>query len=104
MADMEKAQERHAAGAVGEMNDPDHKHPTGIPDHHQDLAAQIAAMSPEEYAELDRRVLWKMDKNIIPWITYVHTTTPHETWASGLAAPDLRVSRRQRLHPACSTL
>ena len=34
-------------------------------------AAEVAAMSPEEYAAFERKLLRKMDLKIIPWITYV---------------------------------
>jgi hypothetical protein len=50
-------------------NEADHKSPAGVPDHRREFAEQIAAMSADEYAEMDRRVIRKMDKNIIPWIT-----------------------------------
>ena len=71
--------EKSAAVARAENNSnpsmmdtsPDHKNPYGVPDHRQEFARQLAAMTPEEYAEFDRKVLWKMDRNIIPWITYV---------------------------------
>lgn len=49
-----------------------HANPTGIPDHEQDLARQLAAMSPEEYALFEKAVLKKMDWNIIPWITLLY--------------------------------
>ena len=34
-------------------------------------AAQIAAMSPEEYAAFEKKLVRKQDLNIIPWITWV---------------------------------
>ncbi|KAK4688579.1 MFS transporter, ACS family, pantothenate transporter, partial [Tremellales sp. Uapishka_1] len=34
-----------------------------------EYTAQILAMSPEEFAEADRKLLWKMDKNLVPWMT-----------------------------------
>lgn len=49
-----------------------HANPTGIPDHHHDLAMQLAAMSPQEYIAFEAKVLKKMDWNIIPWITLLY--------------------------------
>lgn len=49
-----------------------HANPDGIPDHHQELAQQLAAMSPEEYLAFEKKVLKKMDWNIIPWITLLY--------------------------------
>lgn len=49
-----------------------HANPSGIPDHHQELAQQLAAMSPEEYLAFEKKVLKKMDWNIIPWITLLY--------------------------------
>jgi hypothetical protein len=54
---------------VGETNEHGHKASGSITDDSQDYARQIAALSPEEYAAMDKHVLRKMDRNIIPWIT-----------------------------------
>jgi hypothetical protein len=32
-------------------------------------AAKIAAMSPDEYREAEKRLVRKIDKNLIPWMT-----------------------------------
>lgn len=42
-----------------------------IPEERREAARQLAAMTPEEYAAYEKKILWKMDLNIIPWITYV---------------------------------
>ena len=47
--------------------------PDTVPDEVDLAAAQIAAMSPEEYAEAERLLLKKLDRNIVPWITWVPT-------------------------------
>ena len=41
----------------------------GSPVYDSPEAAQVAAMSPEEYAKFEKKLLRKMDLNIIPWIT-----------------------------------
>jgi hypothetical protein len=35
-------------------------------------ARELAAMSSEEYAAFEKKTLWKMDLNIIPWITLLY--------------------------------
>lgn len=40
-----------------------------VPGSNADLAAEIAAMSPEEYAAYEKKLLWKIDRNLIPWMT-----------------------------------
>lgn len=44
-----------------------------IPDTDQkrEAAEQIAAMSPEEFQALEKKLLWKIDLKLIPWMTYV---------------------------------
>lgn len=37
-----------------------HPNPTGIPDHRQEYARELAAMSPEEYLAFEKKVLRKM--------------------------------------------
>lgn len=49
-----------------------HPNPFGVPDHDQSAARELAAMSPEEYAAFEKKVLRKMDWNIIPWITLLY--------------------------------
>lgn len=45
-----------------DMPDTDHKH---------EAAEQIAAMSSEEFQALEKKLLWKIDLKLIPWMTYV---------------------------------
>lgn len=40
-------------------------------DHKREAAQQIAAMSPEEFQALEKKLLWKIDLKLIPWMTYV---------------------------------
>lgn len=40
-----------------------------ISDERREAMRQLAAMTPEEYAAFEKKTLWKMDLNIIPWIT-----------------------------------
>ena len=51
------------------MNGDLKKNPDTVPDHSEAMAAQIAAMSPEEYSQAERKLLRKMDLNLIPWMT-----------------------------------
>ena len=50
-------------------NEGDHTMPGHQPHHSKALALQIAAMTREEYEAADRKLLWKIDKNLIPWMT-----------------------------------
>ena len=43
--------------------------PDTMPDHSKAVSAQIAAMTPEEYAEAERKLLRKLDLKLIPWMT-----------------------------------
>lgn len=47
----------------------DYKAHSTTPDHRQVLAEEIAAMSPEEYEAADRKLLAKLDRNLVPWMT-----------------------------------
>jgi hypothetical protein len=69
---MEKSTVIHDPDDVSRMVDtatPDLEMPPTVPDHHKDFAAQIAAMTPAEYKAAERALLWKIDKNLIPWMT-----------------------------------
>ena len=52
-----------------EATNGDRKMPSATGDQHPEFTAQILAMSPEEYAAAEKKLLRKMDLNIIPWIT-----------------------------------
>jgi hypothetical protein len=43
--------------------------PDTIPNHNAEAAAQIAAMSPEEFAAAEKALLWKIDTRLVPWMT-----------------------------------
>ena len=64
-----KASNGNAAGDVMAAHEPSHKNPDTVPDHNAELRAQIAAMSPEEYSEAEKKLVRKIDLHIIPWIT-----------------------------------
>ena len=64
------AEKLEAANALS--NASDSKTPSTIPDHRQVLAEEIAAMSPEEYEAADKKLLAKLDRNLVPWMTWVH--------------------------------
>lgn len=60
---------RHNVAAESEAKREDAKMPDTLPDHSQAAAAELAAMSPEEYAAFEKKLMWKLDLKIIPWIT-----------------------------------
>ena len=71
--DVEKSHKANGVDGIGnghaeDTNGDGKISPTG-PDHRSEFGAKIAAMSPEEYAEAEKKLLRKMDLNIIPWIT-----------------------------------
>ncbi|KAL0243529.1 hypothetical protein I308_105495 [Cryptococcus tetragattii IND107] len=41
-------------------------------DHKREAAEQIAAMSPEEFQALEKKLLWKIDLKLIPWMTLLY--------------------------------
>lgn len=49
-------------------------------DHKQEAAEQIAAMSPEEFQALEKKLLWKIDLKLIPWMTYVKLSSYELCW------------------------
>ncbi|OCF76535.1 hypothetical protein I204_02232 [Kwoniella mangroviensis CBS 8886] len=53
-------------------NTEDSKMPDTMPDHSKLAAEQIASMSPEEYAEAEKKLLRKLDLNLIPWMTLLY--------------------------------
>lgn len=44
-------------------------------DYKREAAEQIAAMSPEEFHALEKKLLWKIDLKLIPWMTYVEPSS-----------------------------
>lgn len=52
-----------------DTRDVDYSH---VPEERREAARQLAAMTPEEYAAFEKKTLWKMDLNIIPWITLLY--------------------------------
>ncbi|WVN88810.1 uncharacterized protein L203_104023 [Cryptococcus depauperatus CBS 7841] len=44
----------------------------GIGDEKSAAAAQLAAMSPEEYQAMEKKLLRRMDLNLIPWMTLLY--------------------------------
>lgn len=61
------AEKLEAAQVLSDVSD--YKAPTTTPDHRQALAEEIAAMSAEEYEAADRKLLAKLDRNLVPWMT-----------------------------------
>lgn len=61
------AEKLEAAQVLSDISD--YKAPSTTPDHRQVLAEEIAAMSPEEYEAADRKLLAKLDRNLVPWMT-----------------------------------
>lgn len=45
---------------------------SSVPEERREAARQLAAMTPEEYAAFEKKTVWKMDVNIIPWITLLY--------------------------------
>lgn len=43
-----------------------------LSDDRRPYAQELAAMSREEYAAFEKKMLWKMDLHIIPWITLLY--------------------------------
>lgn len=43
--------------------------PSTIPDHSNDAAEQLRRMSKEEYDEFERKLLRKIDRRMVPWLT-----------------------------------
>lgn len=48
---------------------PDEKVPEKQGNHSNEYAAQLAALSPSEYAEMERKLVRKMDLRMVPWLT-----------------------------------
>ena len=59
----------HSDPSVLVSKQDDTKMPDTVPDHSKGVAAQITAMTPEEYAEAERKLLRKLDFKLIPWMT-----------------------------------
>ncbi|KAK8846631.1 hypothetical protein IAR55_005718 [Kwoniella newhampshirensis] len=53
-------------------NTDDAKMPDTMPDHSREAAEQIATLSKEEYLEMERRLLRKLDLKLIPWMTLLY--------------------------------
>jgi hypothetical protein len=47
----------------------DSKNPDTLPDPASDAAAQLAALSPAEYAAMEKKLVRKMDTRMVPWLT-----------------------------------
>ena len=75
MADIEKA---HRAPATGMLTDPS----MGLVEDREDgknsltdrvvatdAAAELARLTPEEYREMEKALIWRIDKKLIPWMT-----------------------------------
>jgi hypothetical protein len=45
---------------------------SNLPEERRPYARELAAMTPAEYAAFEKKTLWKMDLNIIPWITLLY--------------------------------
>jgi len=73
----EKTNGHHASHQSDTHSDPsllvtsqeDTKMPHSIPDHVKAIADEIGRMTPEEYALADKKLLWKLDTRLIPWMT-----------------------------------
>ncbi|EIW68677.1 hypothetical protein TREMEDRAFT_44495 [Tremella mesenterica DSM 1558] len=68
--DSEKLHRADSSAFVADTED--QKMPSTLPDHKRALAAEIAAMSPEEYRVAERKLVRKIDKNLIPWMTLLY--------------------------------
>ncbi|WRT65182.1 uncharacterized protein IL334_002125 [Kwoniella shivajii] len=64
----EKLQNAQAISQEG-----DSRTPSTIPDHKQSLAEEIAAMSPEEFDLAEKKLIKKIDRNLVPWMTLLFT-------------------------------
>ena len=64
----------HSDPSLLVSNQEDTKMPRTVPDHSKAVAEQIAAMSAEEYALAERRLIRKLDLRLIPWMTQVFLT------------------------------
>ncbi|WWC67492.1 uncharacterized protein I206_101400 [Kwoniella pini CBS 10737] len=67
------ATEEKLIGAKNMSNENDSRTPSTIPDHKQSLAEEIAAMSPVEFQEAEKKLLRKIDRNLVPWMTLLFT-------------------------------
>ncbi|OCF34043.1 hypothetical protein I316_04390 [Kwoniella heveanensis BCC8398] len=67
------AVEEKLAGAQDVAAQGDSRTPSTIPDHKQALAEEIAAMSPEEFEAAEKRLVAKIDRNLVPWMTLLFT-------------------------------
>jgi len=75
MADIEKARPAPASDpltdpSLGLVDEPEDGK-TSLTD--RDLAtgpaAELARLTPEEYREMEKKLLWRIDKKLIPWMT-----------------------------------
>ena len=59
--------------------------PDTIPNHSKEAAMQIAAMSPQEYALAEKKLLRKLDLKLIPWMMCVPVCTSNSRLKVGQA-------------------
>lgn len=68
----------HSDSEVGVI-EPDSKNFYNVPDERKAHFEEMRALSPEEYKEMEAKVIKKMDRTIIPWITCVPCDLPTES-------------------------
>jgi hypothetical protein len=75
MPDIEKETLRQAQTSdpsVGSISDRQDVKATGtMPDSSSDAAAELAKLSEQEYNAMERKLLRKIDRKLIPWMTCV---------------------------------
>lgn len=71
----------HSDSEVGVV-EPDSKNFYAVPDERKSHFDEMRALSPEEFKEIEVKVIKKMDRTIIPWITYVPCHPPEPTFAT----------------------
>lgn len=75
MADIEKARPAspHSSGSDRSISQPPkHESHVGVQEYPNEYAAELAAMSPEDYRAMEKKLLWKIDRKLIPWMTLLY--------------------------------
>jgi len=74
MSDIEKARagvaERTAEPSIGSGDDrEDGTNSLKERDVAAEAASELARLTPQEYREMEKKLLWRIDKKLIPWMT-----------------------------------
>lgn len=77
MTDIEKAPKPRTASPQSSGSDlPDARQHgqklSAVADPSNPYAAELAALSPEEYIAMEKKLLWKIDRKLIPWMTLLY--------------------------------